>query len=332
MNAIKYTCPRCGVHTCSLPCVKKHKAWAQCSGVRNPAEYRKRADLATPSSIDKDFNFITNVERSVARADQGVSDRGITLAPARQLRGCDNRPKWEIEADQRQITIVKAPKGLSRSKQTKTHWNTQHKCITWTIEWVCTDNERVLAQCMEIKTVGEAFLQTVGKKAIKRKRRLSKETGPPNQKVQKISPSSPSSKNQENNRTKDEDSSNAPIDAPAVSEQLLTDLYFYLHKANTPSSFKCLIPLSGEQPLREILDGRTLLEFPTIYVKFEAPEQLSLPFISEVEYQQKHGTDAPNNIVERLEEGELEELDTLTIPASVDTKKVLEVLAQDLAG
>lgn len=312
--------------------MKKHKAWAQCSGVRNPAEYRKRADLATPSSIDKDFNFITNVERSVARADEGISERGITLAPARQLKGSDARPKWEIEADERRIRIVKAPKGLSRSKQTKTHWNNQHKCITWTIEWVCTDNERMFSQCLESKTVGEAFLQTIGKKALKRKRRLSKESGPPNQKLQKHSSSSPLHNPQEKVPAKEQDSCDGLTEMPTASDQLLTDMHFYLHKPNTPSNVKCLIPLTDSQLLKETLDGQTVLEFPTIYVKYELSDQLSAPFITETEYQKKHGTDAPIHVVDQLEDGELEELDTATIPTSVDTKKVLEVLVQDLAG
>lgn len=332
VNPIKYTCPRCSVHTCSLPCVKKHKAWAQCSGERNPAEYRKRADLATPSSIDKDFNFITNVERSIARADEGVLDRGINLAPARQLKNCDARPKWEIEAVERRITIIKAPKGLTRSKQAKTHWNGQHKCITWTIEWVCPDSERVFGQCAETKSVGESFLQIVGKRAIKRKRTLSRESGPPNQKLQKHSIGSQSHASQKNSQVEDLNSCDGLNESPTAPGQLLADHYFYLHKPSTPSNLKCLIPVTDSQPLREILDGQTLLEFPTIYVKYESPDQLLKPFISETEYQQRHGADKPINITEHLEDGEVEEVDTTALPTNVDSKKVLEVLARDLAG
>jgi hypothetical protein len=34
-----YTCPRCLCHTCSLPCVKKHKQEASCSGERDKTAY-----------------------------------------------------------------------------------------------------------------------------------------------------------------------------------------------------------------------------------------------------------------------------------------------------
>lgn len=312
--------------------MKKHKAWAQCSGERNPAEYRKRTDLATPSSIDKDFNFITNVERSLVRADEGVLDRGINLAPARQLKAHDARPKWEIEAEQRRITIIKAPKGLSRSKQTKTHWVGQHRCITWTLEWVCPDKEKVVGQCLETKSVGDAFLQIVGKKAVKRKRRLSKENGPPNQKLQRSSSgSTPQQKETDGDiqQLERRDSSN---EIPTGTEQLLADLYFYLHKPTTPSKFKCLVPLAGNDAIRDVLDGQIILEFPTIYVMNESPEQLTSPFITEAEYQQRHVTDAPVSLAAPLEDGEVEETETVPLPTDVNSQKVLEVLAKDLAG
>lgn len=35
----KYTCPRCLIHTCSVPCVKKHKLDTQCSGERDKTAY-----------------------------------------------------------------------------------------------------------------------------------------------------------------------------------------------------------------------------------------------------------------------------------------------------
>jgi len=128
-NPIKYTCPRCGIHTCSLPCVKRHKLWAQCSGVRNPAAFKKRNDLATPSSIDQDYNFITKVERSLQRAEDDALEKGINLAPAGVLRPYPSaKPRFELEAEKDGIVIIRAPKGLSRSKQNKSHWNA--KCAS----------------------------------------------------------------------------------------------------------------------------------------------------------------------------------------------------------
>lgn len=46
LTAAKYTCPRCGVKTCSLPCVKSHKKDAGgCSGVRDKTVMVLKEDM-----------------------------------------------------------------------------------------------------------------------------------------------------------------------------------------------------------------------------------------------------------------------------------------------
>ncbi|KAL2368752.1 hypothetical protein RJ035_007466 [Blastomyces gilchristii] len=80
INEPKYKCPRCSTPTCSLACSKRHKLWSQCSGVRDPAAYLKRKELATPVAFDKDFNFLSGIERYVERAERDAENRGIALA------------------------------------------------------------------------------------------------------------------------------------------------------------------------------------------------------------------------------------------------------------
>lgn len=320
--------------------MKKHKAWAQCSGVRNPAEYRKRADLATPSSIDKDFNFIAGVERSITRADENVLDRGIHLAPARQLRSVDARPKVDMEIEERGVKVIKAPKGLSRSKTNKTHWANQHKGIMWAIEWVCTDGERIMGVSLETRNIEEAFVNTIGKKKIIRKRKMSL--------GERARDSSSSTKlvRQESTRALPHSESREPglaDHSTAISQNgevapipTMKDpaagLYFYLHKPTIPSRFKCLIPLSRDQSLRSALEGRTVLEYPTIFMRDERPEELKEPYLTEDEYKTRFGEDVTVPILATLEEGEIEDTDAAALTAPVDTEKVLEVLARDLAG
>ncbi|PYH97988.1 hypothetical protein BO71DRAFT_372089 [Aspergillus ellipticus CBS 707.79] len=75
----KYRCPRCSTRTCSLPCTRRHKLWSQCSGIRDPAAYLRRNELATEASFDRDFNFITGIERSIERAGRDAENRGIKV-------------------------------------------------------------------------------------------------------------------------------------------------------------------------------------------------------------------------------------------------------------
>ena len=41
----KYTCPACGVHTCSLPCQRQHKSSSGCPGVRSRCEFVRAEDM-----------------------------------------------------------------------------------------------------------------------------------------------------------------------------------------------------------------------------------------------------------------------------------------------
>ncbi len=311
--------------------MKKHKAWAQCSGVRNPAEYRKRAELATSSSVDKDFNFITNIERAITRADDHVLDRRISLAPARRMRHADARPKVELEIEKRGVNVVRAPRGLSRGKQNKSHWASQQKSVMWTVEWVCPDGEKVIGSALENRTLAEAYISTVGKKKIKRKRRFS-------QHDQAVTESWPKAAKQQSGvvqqrpPVKEEEVHSEPQTSTSGDPQLLEGMHFYLHNPQTASKFKCLIPLMAAQTLRVALEGQTVLEFPTIHVKTESPEQLKEPFISQDEYHKRHGDDVPIDLAMPVEDGEIEEPSEPSRAADVVPENVMAVLARDLAG
>lgn len=74
----KYKCPRCGVRTCSLPCTRKHKAWASCSGERDPASFVPRERLVTDAGVDHDYNFISKIERAKERIEKAVvAEKGL---------------------------------------------------------------------------------------------------------------------------------------------------------------------------------------------------------------------------------------------------------------
>lgn len=70
----KYTCPGCNSHTCSLACNKKHKAWANCAGKRDPTAYMPAAKLKTPAGVDHDYNFLSAIERERERNQREIVD------------------------------------------------------------------------------------------------------------------------------------------------------------------------------------------------------------------------------------------------------------------
>ena len=329
VNAIKYTCPRCSIHTCSLPCVKRHKQYAHCSGVRNPAAYRKRAVLATPTSIDQDFNFITKVERTLQRAEDDVADRGIHLAPAGLNRhGGPARTKFEMELQATDIKLIRAPEGLSRRKQNRSAWKGNN--ISWTIEWQAYTGESRLQNSPESRTVLEGFTACFGKKALSKKRKRHEDTTPEQKKATAINP--------ENKETSDDGNAQQPTppadvvqddDQNAVRmKQVSPELHFYLHRPQTSSKLKCLVPIESNSTWKEVLKGRTLLEHPTVYVREEPPHELQKPFMLEGDYLEAHGEDVVVPTAPQLKS--MEEADP--VPLALDSDKIVEVLKADLTS
>ncbi|MCJ1484834.1 hypothetical protein MMC06_005007 [Schaereria dolodes] len=171
----KYRCPRCSIRTCSLPCTKRHKLWAQCNGVRNPATYLKRSELATPKGIDHDYNFISGIERKLDSADRDAAFRGVVLheydgAASRRghAKGVEQLRKEIVDLG---VVIRQAPKGMSRSKQNTTKWNNQDKCISWTVEWVHPDGRKEVGKCSGREVVSEAYAKHTGILQLRKKRK-----------------------------------------------------------------------------------------------------------------------------------------------------------------
>jgi len=117
----------------------------------------------------------------------------------------------------------------------------------------------------------------------------------------------------------------------ADPRDLLHNLHFYLLRPMTTAKLKCLIPISQTLTLKDVLQGRTVLEFPTFYVRQEPPEALLEPFITAERYDSLYGEEIPielpayNPNVSDFNEP----------PASladIDEKKVLEVLQKDLTA
>lgn len=114
----KYRCPACDARTCSLKCSKRHKAYKQCSGTRDPAAYVKRSKLATPAALNQDFNFLSGVERAVlhsAEEEKEEEEKG-------QARGKGKQAAQAREAfiEKSGVVVKSAPRGMKRARENKT--------------------------------------------------------------------------------------------------------------------------------------------------------------------------------------------------------------------
>ncbi|KAF2747300.1 HIT finger domain-containing protein [Sporormia fimetaria CBS 119925] len=373
----KYRCPGCSSRTCSLPCYKKHQTWAQCTGKRDPTAYVKKSQLATPAGIDHDYNFLSSIERGLQKAERDVESKVDTSESQGSKK---SRPSAKHLSDAG-ITVIRAPKGLSRERENRTQWS-KKKHIQWTVEWIHPDKSRTLSGVSEKAHIGQAYQYHVNdldsQKVPAKKRKLEhqkdstntqsqdqsllQETDQPDEPAQKKTeievPSDSTSSDaqalpqQTTNEPDEHTTSKSTTDQPstfgaqasaesrpeAVQPPPPTH-YFFLHRPRTLSPLPVLIPVSRDTTLQSTLRGRTILEFPTIYV-FNTPDPPVADFVLDQEYEKQEREKLGEfESVVREAEGELGRGEVGAVAESegerqmgLDESKIADVLKLDLGG
>ncbi|KAH7080322.1 hypothetical protein BKA63DRAFT_241602 [Paraphoma chrysanthemicola] len=306
-NASKYCCPGCSARTCSLPCYKRHQQWAQCSGHRDPTKFVKKSQLVTPAGIDHDFNFLTGIERNIDKAEQGlnVGGDGSTATPKSWSRHAQKGETNYQHLEAAGVQVIRAPKGLSRQKENKSHRSNKkkpngHYSILWTVEWLDDQQKRLLTETSSTCQIVDAnpFALKDQHKGKKRKRNVDGALATTTSNSQNASPSQnqdesvldinnnlqvlskepehPSPRRRATNPDSQEDeetqtnvaethTSDTRHDGPSAESVGNGQYRFYLVKPRTSTSRRVLIPLEPTSTLSECLRGRTVLEYPTIY-------------------------------------------------------------------
>lgn len=317
----KYTCPRDAVRTCSLACSQSHKRRAACTGIRDPAAYISKSSLQTSSGIDRDYNFLSGLERNIDRADKETSERGVALdgkgKAVFQKRWHDNGALGKYLRDNG-IVVHKAPIGMARQKANQTRFIAKSKRIVWSVEWVVGGDKKVV-EVDESRTLEEAFKELmVEKERESKKRKRVQDDAASKAQKQKVQTEKPEVEETtveaaatESNialdsegvttdssttapSTDDPKTTNAPQEQlpPEAAPSTRDTTHFYLHKPHTSSTNTVLIPLSPTSTLTSSLTQNHVLEFPTIYAfttSTETPEQINpLPagFITVQQYTQ----------------------------------------------
>ncbi|KAI4246087.1 MAG: hypothetical protein L6R42_010001, partial [Xanthoria sp. 1 TBL-2021] len=141
-------------------------------GVRDPAKYIKRSELVTPKGIDHDYNYLTSIERQLDNAERDAKSRGIHLHTGKQVGPTPkaHQPaKGELPLQnamqQCRVVVDRAPKGMSRQKQNRTHWDRRAKRVIWTVEWVHRNGSREIGNCPDTEPLDVAYTKLVDAKA-----------------------------------------------------------------------------------------------------------------------------------------------------------------------
>ncbi|KAF2735508.1 hypothetical protein EJ04DRAFT_195988 [Polyplosphaeria fusca] len=337
----KYRCPGCGTRTCSLPCYKRHQTRAQCTGKRDPTKFVKKSSLATPAGIDHDFNYLTSIEREVEKAGRQIEDRGLGPPPPRT-----GPRKGEISDAQFEaigVHVIRAPKGLSRQRENKTRRSGRNNTI-WTVEWIQPDSGRLLNEVIGHQPIAEAFLHAIGQNPPRpaKKRKRGDNEGPEQAPEGQDASTSQNDvqPNQAFDVAEEQREPAAPGQEGAISSahpgphelsgpEPVPPYHYYLLRPRTNTSRHVLIPVPPTSALDQVLCGKTVLEFPTIYV-FPGGD-LPDGFVLEKQYLESTSPEA-KQMTNLLGSVPHPEVDDKASSQHLDSTRILEVLQQDLGG
>ncbi|QIW99107.1 hypothetical protein AMS68_004625 [Peltaster fructicola] len=326
----KYKCPRCKTQTCSLPCYKRHQQRASCNGQRNPAEFVKKSQWATPDGIDRDYNYLKSVERNIERADDSLKPllSNKQSKNSRQLHQSESKLYRYLQ--QNNITILRAPLGMSKSKANKTRVAQSGK-VFWTVAWIdSTGNTFIDEDCPEAIKLADLHVSATKKRTRNARPRPSADADELTPKRVRLEEPSEQQQHASDNSVA---ASTSTISAKSVDDETQSDkpqpgstkgatAHFYLLRPGG-SDVKVLIPLQAHQDLTAALRGHTVQEFPSIYALPYASEVLPAEFILEETFLAKHKPGAGD-------EEAAEQTDMPVFKSEPTAEQILEMLRRDV--
>jgi hypothetical protein len=229
----------------------------------------------------------------------------------------------------------------------------RHKCLSWTVEWITADGKKVTRNCLESRTLAEAYdgiypqpKERAGETVQKPKKddQTLESTGDREQESEAPSSDQPiQSETVEplsaapTGQSATESTPDQPLGSSESKHEIIPHrgLSFYLHRPRTATKQPVLIPLSPTMTLTSALRDHAVLEFPTIYALPQSPEALLAEkenprFLLEEDYLRTQGPETDLNEAMSQEASE-DQADPGSLDiGDIDEKKVLEVLKQDL--
>lgn len=142
----KYTCPRCSLRTCSLPCSVAHKAKFECTGIRRAEGYVSLREYGQGEWAE-DYRYLEEGRRRVEGWGQGVKEEELASGSGSGTRGSGaqtrgrggdrgrgggrDRPKrskthaLQMELRSRGVWTEFMPDGMGRRRLNQSSWNSK---------------------------------------------------------------------------------------------------------------------------------------------------------------------------------------------------------------
>jgi len=138
--AAKYRCPGCAIVTCSLECSKRHKQMGEgCSGKRKVAEFKDIRDF-TDADLVSDYRFLEDALLEKDRAKRWRPRfRPGSDAAARADRAPAATKTVDLltqKAADRGVQLFCMPDGMKRRIANTTFYDRKRDLMQWRVEWL----------------------------------------------------------------------------------------------------------------------------------------------------------------------------------------------------
>ncbi|ODQ81756.1 hypothetical protein BABINDRAFT_159997 [Babjeviella inositovora NRRL Y-12698] len=271
----KYKCPACAAKTCSMLCVKRHKLQSECSGQVDPTKYTPKHTL-DETHLHRDYNFLLLIGRKIDVGKTDVLNNARNIFKnnaAKRQRLTDGRPKESSEPEtvrRRNVNVIQLPHGMQRAAQNKSGFDKKAQRYMWTVKWVLVtqdleENLTDVSQHISYRVKeDETLLEAIPWRFFSKFLPKVTETEHPTTKIETVQ-SITTEETVMSASTKTVDTTTEePINAPATDERAQPELYFYM-KSHPMKRDACLELLRTESQLKDVLENKFVLEYPTIY-------------------------------------------------------------------
>ncbi|XP_022223468.2 box C/D snoRNA protein 1 [Drosophila obscura] len=233
-----YACPKCEVKTCSVACVQIHKRELVCDGVRDRTKFVPLSEM-TARELMSDYCFL---EQCTRYADDRKCDQAKRYTQQQRYLPVPQH-RMRAAAQKRNIQLSLLLPHFSRHKENTTFLDWKQNRFYWRIDWLFVnaaeeeeeDDQIKSARFVDARCDEELTLSALLVKYVD----LQQETARENRKL-------------------------------LVRHQTvgIGGLSFWLQAEGVRRSAIRCYHLEANQTLRENLSGKTIVEFPTIFVTY----------------------------------------------------------------
>jgi|TARA_B110000967_G_scaffold39535_1_gene39272 hypothetical protein len=296
----KYKCPGCGIATCSLVCVKKHKQTGDgCSGKRKVGEFKDIREF-TDADLVSDYRFLEDalLEKDRAKRWRPTFKVGTETA-ARADRSPANSKTVDLltrAASDRGTQLFCMPDGMQRRVANTTFYDRKRNLMQWRVEWLFHNSR---GEANETETESDL---TSEKDASKKSKQPASAARAEDAKVDETRILETAMRNhlvsgpgnavrmhelrrlvlidRETERKKAAGGRDAESEKQSGAEK---SIGVFLPAEGHPANDKRYHKLDPSSTLRECLKGKRVLEFPTLHVAVLPDDSEFFPLVEDGE-------------------------------------------------